>query len=93
MRSGGHPTSNSPSDYAYLLRNVCWGVVEAKKLTIGPDGVLIQACRYSRGLAGDEYELPDGHHVPFLYSTNGELIRFGPPILLGLGAQSAYPTL
>lgn len=71
-----YPTSNGPVDYALSLEKRLIGVVEAKKLTVGPDGVLTQAARYSRGLARTAYQLPDGHHVPFLYSTNGELIRF-----------------
>jgi type I restriction enzyme, R subunit len=71
-----YPTSNGPADYAFSVGDRLLGVVEAKKLTVGPDGVLTQASRYSKGLPSDEHQLPEGHHVPFLYSTNGELIRF-----------------
>ena len=49
------------------------GVVEAKKLTLGPQEVLTQAERYSRGLTPSPFNF-NGFHVPFLYSTNGEVI-------------------
>lgn len=71
-----YPTDNGPADYALCNDGKVVGAVEAKKLTVGPDGVLTQAARYSRGLDGNGFELPEGHNVPFLYSTNGELIRF-----------------
>ena len=51
------------------------GVIEAKKITLGPAGVLTQAERYARGLADTNYDFR-GLRVPFLYSTNGELIYF-----------------
>lgn len=49
------------------------GIIEAKKVGVGPQNVLEQAKRYSRG----SFKGPgnwNGYHVPFLYSTNGELI-------------------
>jgi len=50
------------------------GVVEAKKLSLGPQNVLTQAERYSKGLpARLDFR---GYHNPFLYSTNGEIIWF-----------------
>lgn len=49
------------------------GVVEAKKLTLGPQAVLLQAERYSRGFDPGAFDF-SGFHVPFLYSTNGEVI-------------------
>src|SRR5208283_298061 len=49
------------------------GVVEAKKLTLGPQEVLIQAERYSRGVSASPFDF-NGFRVPFLYSTNGEMI-------------------
>lgn len=70
------PTANGPADYALCDDGQVVGAVEAKKLTVGPDGVLTQAARYSRGLPGNGFDLPADHNVPFLYSTNGELIRF-----------------
>lgn len=67
-----YPTSNGPADYALILGGQVIGIVEAKKLTLGPQNVLSQAERYSRGLrqGGSWGEFG----VPFLYSTNGEVI-------------------
>jgi type I restriction enzyme, R subunit len=68
-----YPTSVGPADYALCLGGQIVGIVEAKKLTLGPQNVLTQAERYSKGLA--QPSLHFGHFgVPFLYSTNGELI-------------------
>jgi type I restriction enzyme, R subunit len=69
-------TSNGPADYALCDRGSVVGVVEAKKLTVGAEGILTQAARYSKGLPCTEFDLPDGHRTPFLYSTNGERIMF-----------------
>ena len=49
------------------------GVVEAKKVTLGPQEVLPQAERYSRGVSASPFDF-NGFRVPFLYSTNGEVI-------------------
>jgi type I restriction enzyme R subunit len=49
-------------------------VVEAKKVTLGPQNVLIQAERYARGVKDSPFNFA-GFHVPFLYSTNGEVPR------------------
>lgn len=69
------PTANGPADYALCDQGCIAGVVEAKKLTVGPDGVLTQAERYSKGI--DQTPKYQGEYgVPFLYSTNGEIIRF-----------------
>ena len=51
------------------------GIVEAKKLTLGPQNVLIQAERYARGVNDSPFDF-GGFRVPFLYSTNGEVIWF-----------------
>jgi type I restriction enzyme, R subunit len=67
-----YPTQNGPADYALVLDNQVIGIVEAKKLTLGPQNVLSQASRYSRGI--HQAHSWDGHGVPFLYSTNGEVI-------------------
>ena len=70
-----YPTASGPVDYALADGGTIRAVVEAKKLTVGPKGVLTQAERYSRGIA----QLPrhqDEFGVPFLYSTNGTIIRF-----------------
>lgn len=69
-------TANGPADYALCDKGSILGVVEAKKLTVGPDGVLTQAARYSRGLSPPDADYVDGYGVPFLYSTNGERILF-----------------
>ncbi len=64
-----YPTSNGPADYALMDGGTVRGVVEAKKLTIGPRGVLTQAERYSLGI--QQLPLSQGQFgVPFLYSTN-----------------------
>jgi len=69
-----YPTANGPADYALVVAGQVLGIVEAKRLTLGPQNVLTQAERYSRGAEGSfDYR---GFHVPFLYSTNGEVIWF-----------------
>src|SRR5207247_2586024 len=64
-----------PADYALCLDGRILGVVEAKKITLGPQEVLTQAERYSRGATDNPMDF-DGYRVPFLYSTNGEVIWF-----------------
>ncbi|HEY2931028.1 MAG TPA: hypothetical protein VGK99_04725 [Acidobacteriota bacterium] len=68
-----YPTENGPSDYALCVDGKILGVVEAKKLTLGPQNVLSQAERYAKGLTGKSFNFR-GYGVPFLYSTNGEVI-------------------
>jgi type I restriction enzyme R subunit len=68
------PTANGPADYALVVDGQVLAIIEAKKLTLGPQNVLTQAERYSRGAAGP-FDF-HGFHVPFLYSTNGEVIWF-----------------
>src|SRR6266567_7669138 len=68
FRTEEHETTNGPADYALWLDGRIIALVEAKKLTIGPQNALTQAERYARGLAGLK--------VPFLYSTNGEVFWF-----------------
>lgn len=70
-----YPTDNGPADYALCVHGQIVSVIEAKKVTLGPQNVLTQAHRYSRGLRNGTYNF-DGHYVPFLYSTNGEVIWF-----------------
>lgn len=69
------PTDAGPADYALCVDGVILGVIEAKKLTLGPKGVLSQAERYSKGVAKSPHNFR-GFRVPFLYSTNGEVIWF-----------------
>lgn len=68
-----YPTANGPADYALCLNGHIVGIVEAKKLTLGPQNVLIQAERYSKGVTDNSFHFR-GFHVPFLYATNGEVI-------------------
>ena len=68
-----YPTSAGPADYALCLDGNIIGVIEAKKLTLGPQNALTQAERYSRGASNNTLNY-NGYRVPFLYSTNGEII-------------------
>jgi type I site-specific restriction endonuclease len=70
-----YPTDNGPADYALAVNGMVLGIVEAKKLTLGPQGVLSQAERYARGLPAGPFDFR-GLRAPFLYSTNGEIIWF-----------------
>jgi type I restriction enzyme R subunit len=70
-----YETQNGPADYALGLDEKIVGIVEAKKLTLGPQNVLTQAERYSRGATENRYDFA-GYRVPFLYSTNGQVIWF-----------------
>jgi type I restriction enzyme R subunit len=68
-----YPTAHGPADYALCVDGRILGIVEAKKLALGPQAVLTQAERYSKGVTGSPLNFR-GFRVPFLYSTNGELI-------------------
>ena len=70
-----YETANGPADYALCDGGQVRGVVEAKKVTLGPQGVLVQAERYSKGVR--QVPMYQGEFgVPFLYSTNGEVVWF-----------------
>ncbi|MCB5275919.1 putative DNA repair helicase RadD [Arthrobacter sp. SO5] len=69
------PTAAGLADYVLCDEGAIRGVVEAKKSTVGPQGVLTQAERYSRGIAVPKL-IRGEFGVPFLYSTNGEQIHF-----------------
>lgn len=69
------PTANGPADYSLVVNGQLVGVVEAKKLSLGPQGVLIQAERYSRGIADSQFDFR-GYRAPFLFATNGEVIWY-----------------
>lgn len=68
-------TANGPADYALVVNGKLLGVVEAKRLEVGAQNVLEQAKRYSKGAEKtiDEW---NSYRVPFLYSSNGELIYY-----------------
>jgi type I restriction enzyme R subunit len=68
-----YPTDTGPADYALCVNGQVVGIVEAKKLTLGPQNVLSQAERYSKGLTTSLLNFR-GYRAPFLYSTNGEII-------------------
>lgn len=74
-RTEEEETDSGPADYALWLDSHVAAVVEAKKLTIGPQNVLVQAERYARGLGRSPYNF-DGLRAPFLYATNGEVLWF-----------------
>src|SRR6266511_655935 len=69
-------TDAGPADYALWDHNEALGVVEAKKVALGPQGVLTQAERYSRAFTANPIDYGGGLRVPFLYSTNGEVTWF-----------------
>jgi type I restriction enzyme R subunit len=70
-----YPTTNGPADYALFVAGQLVAVIEAKKVTLGPQGVLTQAERYAKGLANSPFDFR-GLRAPFLFSTNGEIIHF-----------------
>ncbi|MFZ1958781.1 MAG: type I restriction-modification enzyme R subunit C-terminal domain-containing protein, partial [Methanoregula sp.] len=61
--------------YALCLEGKIVAVIEAKKLTLGPQNVLTQAERYAQGISKSPFNF-SGFRAPFLYSTNGEIIWF-----------------
>jgi len=67
------PTAKGPADYALFVKGRLLGIIEAKKVGVGPYNVLEQAKRYARGIF-QSIENWDGYRVPFLYATNGEII-------------------
>lgn len=67
------PTANGPADYALIVKGKLLGIIEAKKVGVGPQNVLGQAKRYSKG-AFQGVGNWDGYRVPLLYSSNGEII-------------------
>ncbi len=70
-----YPTANGPADYALFVKGKLLGVIEAKKVGVGPQNVLEQAKRYSKG-AFDGPGNWNGYRVPFLFSSNGEVVWF-----------------
>ena len=70
-----HPTANGPADYVLHHAGQPLAIVEAKKMGVGPQNVLKQTQRYARGLSPSPFDF-NGYHVPFVYSTNGNVIWF-----------------
>jgi type I restriction enzyme R subunit len=70
-----YPTETGPADYALCVGGQILGIIEAKKISLGPQNDLTQAARYSQGVVESEFDFR-GYRVPFLYSTNGEVIWF-----------------
>lgn len=66
-------TSNGPADYGLIVNGKLLGIVEAKKIEVGAQNVLEQSKRYSKGASNTMGEW-NQYRVPFLYSSNGELI-------------------
>jgi type I restriction enzyme R subunit len=69
------PTDNGPADYALCLDGKIVAVIEAKKVTLGPQNVLTQSERYAAGITRSPFNF-SGFRVPFIYSTNGEIIWY-----------------
>lgn len=68
-------TANGPADYALVVNGNLLGIIEAKKVATAALNVLEQAKRYSKG-ANETIGKWGNYKVPFLYSTNGELIYY-----------------
>jgi len=68
-----YQTETGPADYALFVDGKLLGIIEAKKIAVGAENVLEQAKRYSRGVP-NTVGIWREYKVPFLYSTNGELI-------------------
>ena len=68
------PTDSGPADYALFVAGRLLGILEAKKIGVGPQNVLEQAKRYARGATALGPGDWDGLRVPFLYASNGHTI-------------------
>jgi len=70
-----YPTETGPADYVLFHNNKPLSVVEGKKVAVGPQNVLQQAQRYSRGFKNSPFTIRE-FKIPFIYSTNGKIIWF-----------------
>ena len=70
-----YPCTSGPCDYALFIKGQLLGIIEAKRVGVGPQGALEEAKRYSKG-AQDGPGNWNGYRVPFLYSTNGVVTNF-----------------
>jgi type I restriction enzyme R subunit len=48
-----YSTENGPADYALCVGGQILGIVEAKKLSLGPQNALTQAERYAKGVTNN----------------------------------------
>ncbi len=92
FRTEEEETAHGPADYALWLDDRVVGIVEAKKLTIGPQNVLTQAERYARGLNDSplrlrRHPLP----VPLLHERRGDLVPRRPARAEPLAADQGLP--
>jgi len=69
-------TDSGPMDYALIVDGRLIGDVEAKPEGTGVPSVLQQSERYSKTYTKGNLEYEGGHHIPFLYASNGHLIWF-----------------
>jgi len=70
-----YPIAKGPADYALFVNGKLLGIIETKKVTVGPKNFLEQAKRYSKS-AFNNVGNWDGYRVTFLYSSNGELVWY-----------------
>src|SRR5436190_2189341 len=70
-----YPTSTGPADYALFVEGKLLGIIEAKKVSTGGQNALEQAKRYAKGVVHTIGSW-NGYMVPFLYSSNGELVFY-----------------
>jgi len=70
-----YPTDSGPADYALFVDGQLLGFLEAKKVSVGTQNVLEQAKRYSKTAFAGVGNWQN-YRVPFLYSSNGELVYF-----------------
>jgi type I restriction enzyme R subunit len=70
-----YETITGPADYVLFHEARAVAAVEAKKLGLGPQNVLVQAQRYARGFRGGDFKFGE-FHLPFVYSTNGKAFWF-----------------
>lgn len=70
-----YETAEGPADCVLFHRGEALAAVEAKKLGLGPQNVLVQAQRYARGFRGGAFNF-HGFRLPFVYFTNGEVFWF-----------------
>jgi type I site-specific restriction endonuclease len=62
------PTESGPADYALVPGGRIVGIIEAKKLSLGPQNVLTEAERYAQSLPPGDFNFR-GLRAPFLNRT------------------------